>query len=335
MKARIAAALAVMGLIGLGGAALAEDEKDRPNVAQPSYAGLTPAQNRALAMPKGPRPGIYTMRSLHSGNCVIVTGFAGAVDTRTRVYQATCPQREANPGYYEFIFLPHPAGGYTIRTLIGGGEGGRAEVPGQLSNCLSVAQGVVFGPARIEPRGCEVPNGAGWEGTGAPGQRFYVQPSQGAWTLVVADYDGDNAQCIAAQGGSSEPQTDYIQWDCNGNADQRFLLTWIGPLAANVEAGTLARSGWFPFGDGPYHLTPANGVDLSGANYAAFETADDNGEYCMRRCAELAECKAWTWTGPGYVGADPPKCNWQHAAGTPINRGPASYAKLISGIVRQ
>ena len=334
MKARIAAALAVMGLIGLGGAALAEDEKDRPNVAQPSYAGLTPAQNRALAMPKGPRPGIYTMRALHSGKCVMVTSLAGRyIADGVRLVQDACLNVLSAPDYldfYGFTFLPHPAGGYTIRTVFGG----RAAVPGQLSNCLSVAQGVVFGPARIEPRGCEVPNGAGWESAGIPGQRFKVTPRQDAWEISIADLEGDNTQCIAAQGGSSEPQTDYIQWDCNGNADQRFMLTWVGPLAADVEAGTMARSGWFPFGDGPYHLTPANGVDLSGANYAAFETINDNGEFCMRRCAELSECKAWTWTGPAFIGNDPPQCYWKHAAGTPINRGPASYAKLISGIVR-
>jgi len=343
MRLKLLAVLAGLGLAIGGAAALAEDEisqtvfMDGPGIAQPLKGGITAEQRKALYPPRGPRPGIYRMRALHSGLCVVAWEPNDGFDRQARLAQFDCAALDAsaNPQrFYEFVMLPHPSGGYTVRSQLAV-NGGRAAVPGQISNCLTVAPGAVFGPARIELRGCEVPGGTGWDQAGGEGQRFDVlQMAADAWEIRPVGASAENPDCIAVRGASRESRADYVKWGCNGNADQRLMVEWVRPIPADLERAALARSKWHPFADGHYRLSPANGVDLTGASYTSFETIDDNGDYCMRRCAELAECKAWTWTGPGYVGNDPPKCYWKHGAGNPVNRGPRSLGKLYSGIVR-
>lgn len=298
---------------------------------------LTVEQNRALNRPRGPQPGIYKLRVLHSGNC-LRTNNGQLLDRQARLTQDSCrsetfPRPKDN--YDWFAFVPHPAGGYTIRVLRDVNENGRSEVPGQISNCLTVAPGVVIGPARIEARGCEVPGGEGWTGAGNDDQRFEVlQWNEGAWEFRIAAVTGDNPDCIAARGGSRESMSDFIKWSCNSNADQRFILEWVQALPADLEVATLKRANWHPFADGYKWLSAANGVELLGASTSSFETNNDKGDYCMKRCAELASCKAWTWTAPGYAGQAKPMCNWKSEAGRAVNRSRGYYGKVYSGIVR-
>lgn len=298
---------------------------------------LTVEQTRTLYRPRGPQPGIYKLRVLHSGNC-LRTNNGQLLDRQARLTQDSCrsetfPRPKDN--YDWFAFVPHPAGGYTIRVLRDVNENGRSEVPGQISNCLTVAPGVVIGPARIEARGCEVPNGEGWTGAGNDDQRFEVlQWNEGAWEFRIAAVTGDNPDCIAARGGSRESMSDFIKWGCNGNADQRFMLEWVQALPADLEVPTLARASWFPFADGYKWLSPANGVDLIGPSFSSFETNNDKGDYCMKRCAEQASCKAWTWSAPGYAGQARPMCSWKTTVGRPVSRGRGFYGKVYSGIVR-
>ncbi len=298
---------------------------------------ITAQQREALYRPRGPRPGYYRLRVLHSGYCLNVSRSL-APDAQERLKQYTCqptiiPRLDDN--FELFAFVPHPAGGHSIRVVTPVVHNGRAPVPGQLSNCVTSAPGVVFGPARIEARGCEVPGGESWTGAGNDDQRFLVQQmAPNAWELRFAASNADSPDCIAVRGGSRDLGTDLIRWGCNGNADQRFMLEWVMPLAVDIESATLARRKWYPFADGPYWLSPANGVDLTGTRYSTFETIADGGQYCMRRCAELTECKAWTWTAAGYRDAAKPICTWRSEAGRPIHRGRLSYGKIFSGIVR-
>lgn len=298
---------------------------------------LTPEQTRALNRPRGPQPGIYKLRVLHSGNCVRIN-FGALLDRQARLTQDSCrteilPRLEENFDF--FAFVPHPAGGYTIRVLHHVRENGRIPVPGQISNCLTVAPGVVIGPARIEARGCEVPNGEGWTAAGNDDQRFEVlQWSEGAWEFRLAASNGENPDCVAARGASRESMSDFIKWGCNGNADQRFMLEWVMALPADLEVATLKRANWHPFADGYKWLSAANGVELLGANASSFETINDKGDYCMKRCAELSTCKAWTWTAPGYAGQAKPMCHWKSEPGRAVNRSRGYYGKVYSGIVR-
>lgn len=298
---------------------------------------LTLEQNRALNRPHGPLPGIYRLRSLHSGNCVLAYEPNDGLDRQAKLVQWDCAALEASQSpqrFYELVMLPHPAGGYTIRTQLKL-VGGRVAVAGQVSNCLTVAPGVIIGPARIEFRSCEVPNGMGWNHAGAENQRFNVlQMAPDAWAIQLAATEGESQECVAARGGSRESQSDFIKWGCNGNADQRFMLERVRDIPADLETASLAQARWFRFADGLHWLSPANGVDLLGASYSSFETIDDKGDYCMKRCAELGECKAWTWTGPRYAGQAKPMCHWKTDAGRPVNRGRGYYGKIYSGIVR-
>ncbi|NOU02466.1 MAG: hypothetical protein HOO94_02315 [Novosphingobium sp.] len=340
-------ALGTAALAGLSGAVSAQDDVGqavsmdtvRTITALPNAlvrSELTAEQRTALYPRRGPQPGIYRMRVLHSGNCLLIqTGYWP--DEQDRLTQYSCPEvrgrLEENSNLYALI--PHPAGGYTVRIFRAIRFNGRTAVPGQISNCLTVAPGVIAGPARIEARGCEVPSGAGWTGAGNDDQRFdVVKVAADAWEFRFSASNPESPDCIAARGASREINSDFIKWGCNSNADQRFMLEWTLPLPADLEADTLARSKWFPFADGHHRLSPAQGVELAGASYATFETINDGGDYCMKRCAELGECKAWSWTAAGYAGSLKPMCQWKHDPGTATNRGPASFGKLISGIVR-
>lgn len=296
-------------------------------VAQPVTAALTPEQSKALYAPRGPRPGQYIVRPLHSGQCLSPT-IAGVLES-SYVRQIDC----YNPDSWHI--MPHPAGGYTFRTTYQFKiTENRQGPPGQIGNCVTVARGVVFGPARIDLRGCDLPNGAGdWTDAGVEDQRFFFIPV-GTNTYEIRPLTGaDGSDCMDVR-NSSRNISDLIQWRCSGNANQRFTLEWVAPIGSGLEEATLNRSKWFAFPSGHMRLSPADGVDLQGPSYSSFATADDKGNYCMRRCAELDQCKAWTWTARGYAGNDPPMCYWKSAPGNAINRGPAARGKLFSGIVR-
>lgn len=350
MRFKLALAL---GALTLGGLSAAVAAQGQDNVGQsvwissaqqiktlsnaPVREPLTQEQSLALYPRRGPAPGVYRMRALHSGYCLQVAQGEG-LDRQERLEQHACRTTTAGPlaeNSEALAFVPRSGGGYTIRTFRPIVFNGREPVPGQISNCLTVAPGVVLGPARIEGRACDVPAGGDWTDVGSDGQKFMVLPAgRDVWEIQVASSNPDNPDCIAVRGGSREYLADFIRWGCNQNADQRFSLEWIAPIPADVEAPTLARSKWFFFADGHRRLSPAQGVELSGVSYATFETINDGGDYCMKRCAELGECKAWSWTAAGYAGSLKPMCQWKHDPGIATNRGPASFGKLISGIVR-
>lgn len=130
--------------------------------------------------------------------------------------------------------------------------------------------------------------------------------------------------------------TGVIRWQCNRTADQVWRLEWMEPIRDGWENDLLTEGGWYRTPSGHFNILGADGLDIQGTVYNSFETANDGGDYCRKRCAELDQCKAWTWTGPGYVANsnDPPRCYWKNTVGDPINRGPQTFGKLRSGIVR-
>jgi len=337
---------AALGALALGSAVMAQSDE---NVGQAVYTSpgvitrlssmggeLTAEQRRALFAPRGPAPGVYRLRAVHSGYCLKVNQGSG-LDLQERIEQVSCEQGGAsfdtNP--LALALIPAPQGGHTLRTFIDVRFNGRALAAGQISNCLGSAPGVAFGPARIEARGCDIPGGMGWANAGSNDQRFLVLPmGDGSYRLQFAASNPESPDCVAARGGSREFLTDFIRWGCNGNADQRFELQWLGPIPADREAAMLAQQSWFPFADGHHRLSKAVGVVLAGASYASFETIDDSGDYCMKRCAELGECKAWSWTSAGYRGQAKPMCSWKREAGAASQRGAPMLGSVISGIVR-
>lgn len=309
-------------------------------VATPVSGGLTPEQASALYLPRGPRPGVYQIRAQHSGYCLgavlRIHGF-GLVETSGRQIRCRQPHwDDESVKSVEFYALPHPISGYTIRTLAKIEANGRQAVAGQLSNCATIQRGAVVGPAVIDFRGCGLPSGSSeWLQAGERDQRFFLVPTgNNIFEVRIALDTGDNSDCWAIAGASMDIVANLIRWGCNGNSDQRFGFEWLRPIPAGLEEQLLSKMSWYPTADGHRRIKGADGVDLQGPVFNRFETADDKGDYCMKRCAETESCKAWTWTGRGYVGNDPPICYWKSEPGNAINRGPSALGKLFSGIVR-
>jgi hypothetical protein len=135
------------------------------------------------------------------------------------------------------------------------------------------------------------------------------------------------------QGGTRD-LADVIRATCDQAGNQRFTFEWIGPVPAELEQPLLQKFGWFRVLGQSVRISPARAVELSGSGYSTFETAADDGDYCMRRCAELTECRAWTWSAAGYRGAATPMCKWHSTIGTASNRGYEAVTKVTSGITR-
>ena len=309
-----------------------------PGIAVPIKGELDAAQRKALFPPRGPRPAIYRMRALHSGLCLNADRGTGLIDQQERLVQYSCaptPNPLLAQDFGAFAIVPHPRGGFTIRTFRPIEFGGRMGGPAEIANCLTVARNVVFGPARIEFRGCDVPDQGTWSDAGIDDQRFNIIPvGDDTYTIQLATFAGEQPDCLSARDGNRNVNGDFVKAPCTGQADQRFILSLYKPIPPQFETGVFSRTAWRPFADGAQWLSPVGGVDLSGPSYSSFATNDDRGEYCMRCCAELTQCKAWTWSAAGYAGNSQPMCAWKSEAGTPINRGKALKFKLISGVVR-
>lgn len=299
-------------------------------VAQPVVTALTDQQKKAIAQGSAVRPGFYRLRSLHSGLCAASVHVLASPP----LVANACSQHE---GLNTFAILPHPAGGYTVRSAPRryGYQGIRENTAAELGNCLTVARNVLLGAPRIELMPCDV-TGTDWTRAGAGDQRFFVQKAGSDTYQVALTEVGDGADCWVLRDGGRDEGTEVIRWQCARTPDQLWQLQWAGPIDAVLEARLLAESNWYRTPSGHFNIRGAPGLDLTGPVYSSFDTADDGGDYCRKRCAELDQCKAWTWTGPGYVtnSNDPPKCYWKSAAGDAINRGPQTFAKLKSGIVR-
>lgn len=313
-------------------------EKPAPPVAQPVQS-LTAEQQNALYPPGPLRPGWYRIRSQHSGLCLTVQP-PFDLDRNYHFRQYPCVDAEPLGRMKRIALLPQGWGMYTLRTNESVVDG-RAAVPGAISNCVTVARGVLVGPARIDLRGCDLPNGNGdWTFAGiadqqfslvrAGGDSFEIRPSEVGLSITLRRVDN----CMAVRDASRDTGAHMIKWPCNGNAEQRFLFEYLGPIEAGVEEPLLAAHNWGFSPTGQVRLKAAPGVMLSAADFNSFETINDQGAYCMRSCAADSRCVAWTWTGTGFGGAARPMCRWKQSAGTPTNQGAAVAGLVASGIVR-
>ncbi|HEX4848934.1 MAG TPA: hypothetical protein VFV30_12390, partial [Novosphingobium sp.] len=200
-------------------------------VAQPVSNPLTAAQQKAISQGKALRPGVYRLRSVHSGGC-LATNFAVP---RFLFQLSSCGTELIGNMYYgddglNLAILPHPAGGYTVRSAhpayLGWVQNGlRAPVNGEYGNCLTVARGVILGAPRIELLPCD--SAGDWTRTGADDQRFFFLPSGPGTYQIALALTGDGTDCWALRNGSRDSQTDVIRWQCNRTADQMWEPRWI------------------------------------------------------------------------------------------------------------
>lgn len=192
-----------------------------------------------------PPAGVYRLQPMHTLTCL---GYIGSGSRRHLGLMGGCratpvDQRTQDVEHFELTVLPLPTGGAAIQPNT------RSD-----SYCLTVARGVVVGPAALEFEWC----GPSWGGTPGfsalrPGpsewrnahfdQRFRFEPAAGGgYTLRTA-----NLECVDVRNGGSAAGTEAIQWACNGQDNQRFALTYLGPLAepAQVVAATMSSEATF------------------------------------------------------------------------------------------
>ncbi|MFN3515760.1 MAG: PAN domain-containing protein [Novosphingobium sp.] len=305
-------------------------------VARPVNNPLTASQKEAIAQGKGPRPGVYRIRSVLSGRCIVVSSAGANPPAETW----DCENRDTwqHGGFNNhWIVLPHPSGGFTLR-----GhpqrlrfENQRPPRVGEYGSCLSVARGVILGAPRIELQPCETPGGD-WVYTAADYQRFFLVPIGQRAFLIGSAEVGDASECLSLYNGGRGDGTGVIRWPCARTSEQMWELEWYGAIAPDYENDLLRETYWYRTPRGHFNILGADGLALSGTPYSSFETVNDGGDYCRKRCAELDRCKAWTWQAPGFVtnSNDPPRCLWFDTVGEPINRGAAMLGKIRSGIVR-
>jgi hypothetical protein len=331
-------ALVMGGMIASLGAAaqaqFAKPAKDPVAVAVPVTNELTMRQGQDLYGYPGPRPGLYRLRNLHSGLCLTVMQpppRAGIDPHPEAEYLAQQPCGDS-PRQNLYV-LPSFQGFYSVRTTVQVRLDPRAAAPGQVVNCATTARMVVLGAARIDVRTCDIqPGQTSWIYAAGPDQWVKLLPRDGGNFAISSDQD----HCWTPREGSRGAGADMLRWNCHNGPDQVFTFEPTGPMPAGTESALLTATEWYPTAGGYRRIAGAWGIDLTGPVYSSFETINDNGDYCRKRCAELDHCKAWTWTAPDYVinSNDPPKCYWKSAPGEPISRGPQSLNKLRSGIIR-
>lgn len=326
--------VAVAGLSAAAQAQFGKPARDTVAVATPVSTELTLRQKQDLYGTPGPRPGLYRIRNLFSGLCLTVMrapARAGIDPLPEADYLAQHPCGDAT--LQNLYVLPSFQGFYTIRTPVAVRLDPRAAGPGQVVNCATTARQVALGAARIDVRTCDImPGQTSWTQAGGFDQRVRLLPMDGGNFAISSDQD----HCWTPREGSRDAGADMLRWSCHYRADQIFTLEPAGPMPAGTESALLAQTEWYQTAAGYRRIAGAWGVDLTGPAYSSFDTANDNGDYCRKRCAELDQCKAWTWTAPGYVtnSNDPAKCYWKSAAGEPVVRGPQSMTRLRSGIIR-
>jgi hypothetical protein len=319
---------AMLAAVGMGASVQAQKAATDPN----SF-GLTELQRDSLYGRHTFTPGHYAMRPLPNSYCL---GVQVSSNPRDVSYFKTV---RCFPGWESsgFFFVPHPDGGFTIRAVASSSGNGRFE-PGvsgtTLRNCATSARGVVFGPARVDYRLCDRAGSGRAVETGGIDQRFDVRLiEKGVIEIRFYGPEGITNDCWAVRGGNVVADTDLIRWPCNGQPDQRFVVTALKPLV-DLEEETFNFSGWYAHAAGHVRLSPTPGVALAGPVTAQFETIADKGDYCMRRCAELSDCKAWSWTAAGFQGQAQPMCYWRSAPGPAVNVGRPYHQTVISGITR-
>ena len=279
------------------------------------------------------RPGVYMIRAKNSDLCVeqVVTPTMSMEESFLRMRPCN-----AAISYQHFAILPGQWGNTLRPTTIDYRNS-------KYFSCAQVASGVIFGPARIDLWMCntdtlESNSSANEELRLHQQQRHFkiVNRPDGAYTTIQT-MDFEN--CWDIRGGSVAMDADIIRWACHAGPNQQFQLDWVRPLAQNDEQAHLLKYGWDWGPDGHRRFVKARGVELPGGNYAEFETINDDGAYCSRRCLETPTCKGWTWTGdgftrPGQSVAGPPKCYLKSTVGSPISWGARNFYRAVSGIVR-
>lgn len=302
-------------------------------MAQPLNDNLTPQQRNALWGFHPLKPGYYRIRPSVGGLCASMSQFNEKLE-QSHLVLGDCSAYPNQNSKDVFALIPHPAGGYTIRTNAAPNMNqGMSQYQG-IIHCTTIARGVVFGPARIDVRGCDFADGVNnWTRVGVMDQQFLLKSGAGGHYIVQGrSNDEQNFECWGLRGGNTGKGADFIRWPCTGVEDQQFRFEWIGEIVS-IEAQTLNAQNWFWAPDGYRRTVAADGVDIPQGNLTSFETIADNGAYCMLACSRERQCRAWTWKAA--IGLkNKPTCSLKSQISVPVNGGHDTLGKMFSGIVR-
>lgn len=298
-------------------------------MAQPLSDNLTPQQRNALWGQHPLKPGFYRIRPSVGGLCARMSLFNEQLE-QSHLVLGDCSASLNRNSKDVFALIPHPAGGYTIRTEANQAMSGYDGI----RECATIARGVVFGPARIDMHGCNFADGVSdWTRVGTMDQQFLLNPAPGGnYTIQGRSNDEQNFECWGLRGGNTGVGADFIRWPCTGVEDQKFRFEWVREIIA-TEVQTLNAQNWFWAPDGYRRNVAADGVDIPQGDLTSFETIADNGAYCMLACSRERQCRAWTWKAA--IGLkNKPTCSLKSQINVPANGGPDALGKLFSGIVR-
>ena len=280
------------------------------------------------------RPAYYLIRPTNAQMCL--SQAPGGLLERPHLKLATC-----NPSDQRQLFaiVQFDANQYATIHSAGRLEGTN------LVECAKAARGVVFGPSRVDLLPCTNDDERdhieiAWHPTRSAFRIFHHKEIKEINSELRAEMHY-KPFCWAMRGAGNSEGTDVILWPCEEGAEQFFDIVEIRQLERDIlHWDRIQYSKWWWHSDGYRRPFQAEGISLGGIDYAAFETSNDTGSYCMRRCLESPECKAYMWTSPdyeAYLGAQGkrvPMCHLKSNAGTPLFRG-ANYRYLVrSGIIR-
>ncbi len=280
-----------------------------------------------------PGPGIYRLRAVGSDWCVGFRAGGGlrlpflATGDCDKTYASTpatislasligipiTTGGEETLGYSPLAIVPHPAGGFTLRSVPPyNARLGTANAANRMLSCVTIARGVVIGPPGIDVWPCDLAPGALWSTAGGDDQRFMVTSAGAPGDYYIHPF-GDRSMCLDVRGASLDINTDLILWECTGQQNQVFHFDRRSGLTTRDDLATaaaLTRS--VTIEPGPLLVAPAApararieyGIDRPGSDMAGqpTETADDQGNACAQLCTANEACHTWAWVRPGVQG---------------------------------
>lgn len=261
-------------------------------------------------------PGVYLATASHSGRCLGVAGISlGLAPTRVPfLAQIDCPAAALGATFVvgQLELVADTMGGYSVWPAGAGG-------------CATVARGVILGPASIDVLPCGASRGA----PAAADQRMSLRVIEAGAAGPLVEIRTPNGECWDVRDSSRDVGAELIRYRCNGQANQRFRLTFLNvPTRPSTLASAVAAD-WYPQRSPPamISISETHRVNFYGSDYASVRGLGVGG--CKARCADELRCRAFSLVRAGVQDPVHTVC-WLKDAIPPPNVDP----NVVSAIVR-
>lgn len=264
-------------------------------VAQPTQSAFSQDELKQIFGDNAPRPGIYSIRAIHSNKCLGTVFMSRALSGAfLNSFQTGECSSDNPPVSAQFAIIPHPFGGYTIRSLSSWNVPNTPNLNvGPYEQCATVSRDVVFGPAAILYQKCEMPaTGVGNSQLGVEDQRVTFE-KVAAKTYIVHT---NNGECWDVQNQSMNIRVEIIRWACTGNPNQKFEFNYIGKITdKNINDNLAGQNYFISSSDGMWRVNNTPNISFTGTPYISFETKNDNGQECSNICLNDNRCVNWVY----------------------------------------